>query len=85
LPPTTEKPRRPSRNFCALQQQDCQQQQRHGGGSRQFEFRRILEQAPDLGRHGVKAGRQRQDRGRTEQCHRLEERDQCAGDQRGQR
>ena len=71
--------------FLALQQQDRQQQQRHGGGGGEFEFRRILEQAPDLRRHGVEAGRQRQDRGRAEQRHRLQERDQRAGDQRRQR
>ena len=71
--------------FLALQQQDRQQQQRHGGGCGQFQFWRILEQAPDFRRHGVEAGRQRQDRGRSEQRHRLQERDQGARDQRGQR
>ena len=59
--------------------------QRHRGGGGQFELGRILEQAPDLGGHGVEAGRQRQDRRRAEQRHRLKERDHRAGDQRGQR
>ncbi|MHC2431926.1 hypothetical protein ACVIST_008671 [Bradyrhizobium elkanii] len=70
--------------LLALQQQDGQHQQRHRGGRRELELRRILEQAPDLGRHGVEAGRQRQDRRRAEQRHRLQERDQGACDQRGQ-
>ena len=68
-----------------LQQQDRQNQQRHRGGGGQFEFWRILEQAPDLRGHGVKAGRQRQDRGRAEQGHGLQERDQGTGDQGRQR
>ena len=72
-------------NFCACSSSDGQQQQRHGGGGGEFEFRRILEQAPDLRGHGVKAGRQRQDRRRAEQRHRLQKRDQGAGDQRRQR
>ena len=71
--------------FLRLQQQDGQQQQRQRGGGGEFELRRILEQAPDLGGHGVEAGRQRQDRRRAEQRHRLQERDQRAGDQRRQR
>src|SRR6185312_489078 len=74
LPPTTEKPRRPSRNFWP-----CSSNIVSGSGGRQLELWRILEQAPDFRRHGVEAGRQRQDRGRTEQRHRLQERDQRAG------
>ena len=45
-------------------------------------LRRILEQAPDLGGHGVEARRQRQDGRRSEQRHRLQEGDQRAGEQR---
>ena len=71
--------------FLRLQQQDGQQQQRHGRGGRQFKLRRILKQAPDLRGHGVEAGGQRQDRGRAEQRHRLQERDQRAGHQCRQR
>ncbi len=71
--------------FLALQQQYRQHQQRHRGGSGQLQFRRVLEQAPDLGGHDVEAGRQGEDRGRTEQRHRLQESDQRAGDKRRQR
>ena len=60
-----------------------EQRQRGRGGK--LRLRRILEQAPDLGGHGVEAGRHRQDRGRAEQRHGLEERDQRAGQQRRQR
>ena len=66
------------------QQKDREDQQRQRCRRRQFGFRRKLEQAPDLGGHGVEAGRQRQDRRRTEQSHRLQERDQGAGKQRRQ-
>ncbi len=60
-------------------------EQRHRGCGGEFRLRRILEQAPDLGGHGVEAGRQRQDRGRAEQRHGLQEGDQRARDQRRQR
>ena len=69
----------------ALQQHDGQHQQRQRGRGRQFELGRILEQAPDLGGHGVKAGRQRQDRRRAEQRHGLQKRDQRARHQGRQR
>jgi hypothetical protein len=49
--------------------EDEQRQRRRGG---ELGLRRILEQAPDLGGHGVEAGRQRQDRGRAEQRHGLQ-------------
>ena len=67
--------------FLRLQQQDGEQQQRHCGGRGQFEFGRILEQAPDLRRHGVETCRQRQDSGRTEQRHRLQEGNQRTRDE----
>ena len=63
---------------------DRQHQQRQRGGGGELRLRRILEQAPDLGGHGVEAGRQRQDRRRAEQRHRLQEGDQRAGEQRRQ-
>ena len=67
------------------QQQHRQQHQRNRGSSGKLGLGRILEQAPDLGGHGVEAGGQREDRGRAEQRHRLQERDQRAGEHRGQR
>src|SRR4029077_19002870 len=68
-----------------LQQQNGQNQKRHGRRRRKLELRRILEQAPYLGGHGVEAGRQRKDRRRAEQGHGLQKRDQRASDKRGQR
>ena len=65
------------------QQNDRQHQQRQRRRGGEFRLRRILEQAPDLGGHGVEAGRQGEDRGRTEQRHRLQEGDECTGKQRG--
>ena len=71
--------------MLGAQQQHRQQQQRDRGSSGELGLGRILEQAPDLGGHGVEAGGQREDRGRAEQRHRLQERDQRAGQHRGQR
>ena len=67
------------------QQHHRQHEQRQGGGGGQLGLGRVLEQAPDLGGHGVEAGRQRQDRRRAEQRHRLQEGHQRAGGQRRQR
>ncbi len=66
--------------FAPCSSSMVEQQQRHRRGGSQFELRRILEQAPDLRGDGVEAGRQRQDRGRAEQGHRLQEGDQGACD-----
>ena len=60
-----------------------QQWQRRRGG--ELGLGRILEQAPDLGGHGVEAGGQCEDRGRAEQDHRLQKRDQRAGQKGRQR
>ena len=62
---------------------DHQERQRGRGG--QLRLGRILEQAPDFGRHGVESGRQRKNCGRAEQDHGLQECDQNAGEQRRQR
>jgi len=73
-------------NFLRLQQHDGQQQQR------QPRQRPPVRASADIETgsrffvvHGVEAGRQRQDRRRAEQRHRLQERDHGAGDQRRQR
>ena len=71
--------------MLGAQQHHGEHQQRQRGRGGELGLGRILEQAPDLRRHGVEAGRQRQDRGRAEQRHRLQERDQRAGEQRRQR
>ena len=67
------------------EQDHGQHQQRQRRGSRQLRLRRVLEQAPDLGRHRVKSGGQCQDRRRAEQRHGLQESNQRARDQCRQR
>ena len=66
------------------QQHDGENQQRQRRRRTQLRLGRKLEQAPDLGGHGVKACRQRQDRRRPEQRHGLQKGDQCPRQQCGQ-
>ena len=67
--------------MLGAQQNDGQHQQRQRGRSGKLGFWRKLKQAPDLRRHGVEAGRQRQNRRRSEQSHRLQEGHQRARQQ----
>ena len=66
------------------QQRQREQQHRHRRRRGQRRLGRKLEQAPDPRRHRVKSGRQREHGGRAEHRHRLQERDQRAGQDRGQ-
>ena len=72
-------------HVLGAQQDDGEHQERQRGGGGQLRLGRKLEQAPDLGGHGVEARRHRQDRRRAEQRHRLQERHQRARQHRRQR
>ena len=71
-------------HVLGAQQDDGEHQERQRGGGGELRLGWKLEQAPDLGGHGVEAGRHRQDRRRAEQRHRLQERHQRPGQHRRQ-